>query len=63
MRLGLFLFCFLPQFSKDSDASGLAPLFLLIGSKVINVVYSAALVCIPVDYVKQFFYSTCVFAP
>lgn len=23
--LGLFLFFFLPQFSKDSDASGLAP--------------------------------------
>lgn len=31
----------------------LPPLFLLIGSKVINVVYSAALVCIPIDYVTQ----------
>lgn len=42
-----FIFCFLPPFSKDRDAGGSAPLVLLISSKVINVVYSAELVCIP----------------
>lgn len=42
------------SFLRTAMRVALPPLFLLISSKVINVVYSAALVCIPIDYVKQF---------
>lgn len=53
--LGLgFCFCFFLSFLRTAVRVALPPLFLLISSKVINVVYSAALVCIPIDYVKQF---------
>ena len=49
-------FFFFPSLSflRSVMRVALPPLFLLIGSKVINVVYSAALVCIPLDYVKRF---------
>lgn len=54
----VFLFFFFPllslSFLRSVMRVALPPHVLLIGSKVINVVYSAALVCIPLDYVKQF---------
>lgn len=42
-----FVFSFLLSFLKTVMRVALPPLFLLISSKVINVVYSAELVCIP----------------